>query len=300
MDENIPTPQNLTERETLLRDLVIRLSAFAGDPRVGNPQVLVGELPQSLPVEIPLPERSRVVGTLIRGPQYATSIVDVELPTEQVLKFYRERMQAAGWQEAEFLKGRHPGGFTSPGLPDAMTTFCRGSRGPGLTVNAYARGNTSTDLRLNIDLSGQLCAQQARMGKMIGRGTTMHQMIPQLDPPPGGRQLPSGAGGGIDSFHMNASLEFNVPIDLAKLAAHYTAQLEHAEWTRDEGGQSGPIVWNTWSFRDEDNEPCRGFFFILRMPGQKEQYTLHVQVNWSTDGEQSSGWSSHTPLTRLT
>ena len=74
MDENIPTPQNSTERETLLRDLVIRLSAFAGDPRVGNPQLLVGELPQSLPVEIPLPERSRVVGTLIRGPQYATSI----------------------------------------------------------------------------------------------------------------------------------------------------------------------------------------------------------------------------------
>jgi hypothetical protein len=43
-----------------------------------------------------------------------------------------------------------------------------------------------------------------------------------------------------------------------------------------------------------------GDFFILRMPGQKEQYTLHVQVNWGTGGEQSSGWFSHGPLTRLT
>src|SRR5260221_13051833 len=102
MDENIPTPQNFTERETLLRDLVIRLSTFAGDPGVGNPQVLVGELPQSMPVEIPLPERSRVVGTLIPGPQYATSIVDVELQTQQGLKFYRDRMQAERCQHSEF------------------------------------------------------------------------------------------------------------------------------------------------------------------------------------------------------
>ena len=300
MDENIPTPQNLTEREMMLRDLAIRLSTFAGDPRVGNPQVLIGELPQRLPVEIPLPEGSRVVGTLIRGPQYATSVVDVELPTEQVLKFYRERLQAAGWQESEFLKDRHSGGFTSPGLPDTMTTFCRGSRGPGLTVNAYARGNTSTDLRLDIDLSGQSCVQQARMGKMMGRGMAMHQMLPRLDPLPGSRQLPSGGGGGVASFYMNASLELNTPIDLAKLAAHYAAQLERAGWTREEEGQSGPIVWNTWSFRNEENDPCRGFFFILRMPGQKEQYTLHVQVNWDTDGEQFSGWFSQAPLTRLT
>jgi hypothetical protein len=300
MDENISTSQNLTERETMLRDLAIRLSIFAGDPRVGNPHVLIGELPQHLPVEIPLPEGRRVVGTLIRGSQHATSVVDVDLPMEQVLKFYRERMQAAGWQELEFLRGRRPGGFTSPAMPDTMTTFCRGSRGPGLRVNAYARGNTSTDLRLDIDLPGQLCAQQARMGKMMGRGTAMHEMIPRLDPPPGGRQMPSGGGGGIDSFHMNASLELNAPIDLTKLAAHYAAQLERAGWTRDEVGQSGPIIWNTWSFRDEENEPCRGFFFILRMPGQKEQYMLYVQVNWGTDVEQSSGWFSYAPFTQLT
>ena len=300
MDENIPTPQNLTERETMLRDLAIRLSTFAGDPRVGNPQVLVGELPQNLLVEIPLPEGSRIIGTLIRGPQYATSVVDVELSAEQVLKFYRERMQAAGWQESEFMKDRRPGGFTSPGMPATIATFCRGSRGPGLTVNVHTTGNTSADLRLDIDLSGQSCVQQARMGKMIGRGMAMHEMIPRLDPPPEGRQMPMGGGGGVNSFSMNASLELNAPIDLAKLAAHYVAQLERAGWTRDEEGQSGPIAWNTWSFRDEDNELSRGFFFILRMPGQKEQYTLYVQVNWGTDGEQFSGWFTHTPLTRLT
>lgn len=300
MVENIPTPQNLPEREMMLRDLAIRLSTFAGDPRVGNPQVLIGELPQHLPIEIPLPAGSRVVGTLIRGPQHATSVVDVALPTEQVLKFYRERLQAAGWQESELLKARRPGGFSSPGLPDTMTTFCRGSRGPGLTVNAYARGKTSTDLRLDIDLSGQSCVQQARMGKLMGRGMGMHQMIPRLDPPAGGRQLPIGGGGGVASFHMNASLELNAPMDLAQLAAHYTAQLERAGWTRQEEGYNGPLVWNTWSFRDEENEPCRGFFFILRMPGQQEHYTLHVQVTWDTDGEQFSGWFSQAPLTRLT
>src|SRR5437879_1261354 len=163
MDENIPTPQNVTERETMLRELAVRLSTSTADPRVDNPQVLVGELPQNLPGEIPLPEGSRVVGSLIRGPQYATSVVDVELPPEQVLEFLRERLQAAGWQESEFSGGPRPGGFTVPGLPAAITTFCLGSRGPGLTVTAHTRENTGTDLRLDMDLSGQACAQQARM-----------------------------------------------------------------------------------------------------------------------------------------
>jgi hypothetical protein len=229
MDENMHS-QNLTERETMLRDLLIRLSTFAGDPRVGNPQVLVGELPQNLPVEIPLPERSHVVGTLIRGPQHASSVVDVDLPTEQVLKFYRERMQAAGWQESEYPKVPRSGGFTTsvPGTAP-MTTFCRGSRGPGLRVSAFTRGNTSTDLRLDLDLSGQSCAPQARISKMMGRGMAMHEMIPRLDPPAGGTQMSgSGGSGGIDSFHTNASLELTAPIALAELAAHYAAQLESA------------------------------------------------------------------------
>ena len=51
------------QNEELLRELALRLATFPGDPRVMNPQLFVGELPQHLPVEIPLPENSHVLGS---------------------------------------------------------------------------------------------------------------------------------------------------------------------------------------------------------------------------------------------
>lgn len=288
-------------REAMLQELVIRLSTFPGDQRVSNPHVLLGQLPKELPPDIPLPEGSRVLGTLIRGPEYATSVLDVDLPTEQVLDFYRERMQAAGWQESELPKGLRPGGFTHTGFRlDTRATFCRSSRGPALAVIAQPRGDASTDLRLVIDLSGKSCSQQARISKMMGRTMGMQEMIPRLDPPPGGKQVPNGGGGGMDGFQMDATLYLDAPMDLARLAAHYATQLERAGWTRDTEEQSGPIALNTWTFRDEDNQPGQGFFFVLRMPGQKQQYMLHVRVDSGTGGEQFGGWFSSAPLTRLT
>ncbi len=128
----------------------------------------------------------------------------------------------------------------------------------------------------------------------------MEEMIPRLDPPPGGKQMLSQGGGGLNGYHMNATLELDAPMDLAKLAAHYATQLERAGWTRDTEEQSGPIALNTWTFRDEDNQPGQGFFFVLRMPSQKQHYMLHVRVDSGTGGEQFGGWFSSAPLTRLT
>jgi hypothetical protein len=283
----------------MLRELVIRLSTFPGDPRMSNPHVLFGQLPKELPPDIPLPEGSRVLGTLIRGLEDATCVIDVDLPPGQVLDFYRKHMQAAGWQESEFPAQFRQGGFTHTGLElDKRATFCHGSRGPSLVVSAYTRGDMGTDLRLEVDLSDRTCVQQARMHRMTRGG--IENIIPRLDPPPGVKQvMGGGGGGGIDSFYSNATLEASTPRDLAELAAHYATQLERAGWTRVEEGQSGPIAWNTWTFQDEDKEAGRGFFFILRMPGQREQYMLHVQVNWGTDRQSPGGWFSYAPLTRL-
>ena len=64
--------------------------------------------------------------------------------------------------------------------------------------------------------------------------------------------------------------------------------------------RNGPIAWSAWTFQDEDKEARRGFFFILRMPGQREQYVLYVQVSLGTERQTPGGWFSSSPLTRLT
>ena len=66
MNENSPNP-NLNETDLL--ELALRLATFPGDPRTQNAQLLRGQIPDQLPVDIPFPEGSRVLGSLIRNPE---------------------------------------------------------------------------------------------------------------------------------------------------------------------------------------------------------------------------------------
>ena len=306
MDEKISnTPQDsgTNESEAILRDLVVRLATFPGDPRVSNPQLLVGQIPEGLSAEIPFPADNRVLGTLIRGPQDSTIVVDADLPPAQVLDFYRERMKAAGWQELEMPGGMHRGGFMHSSITnalDARFTFCRGSRGPSLTVIAYPRAadETKTDLRLELDATGQQCTQQAKMRRM--HRPIMHELIPPLIPPAGARQQGGGGGSGGDSVYSSATLSLDNDMNIVELASHYNTQLESGGWVRSDAGNSGPFAWSTWTLHDEDNEPWYGSFIIMRMPVQQLQYTLYIQAYMETGMSPSGGWfSSSAPMTRL-
>src|SRR5581483_9903086 len=62
------TNASQTEDAAALRELAVRLlrARFPGDPEAaGEMQLLVGEVPGGLPVELPLPPGSRVVGSFV-------------------------------------------------------------------------------------------------------------------------------------------------------------------------------------------------------------------------------------------
>jgi hypothetical protein len=77
-------------REDLLRELALRLSTYPGDPRNDDPQLLVGQLPDNLAIPVPMPENSRLIGTLIRGPENIDVILDSALSPAAVMSFYKE------------------------------------------------------------------------------------------------------------------------------------------------------------------------------------------------------------------
>jgi hypothetical protein len=91
MNENSPKP-NL--KETDLLELALRLATYPGDSRTQNAQLLPGQIPDQLPVDIPFPEGGRVLGSLIRNPESITMFLDTHLSPEQALTFYTQRMQA--------------------------------------------------------------------------------------------------------------------------------------------------------------------------------------------------------------
>jgi hypothetical protein len=290
MSENTPGVNNTAEfeeREARLHELALRLATYPGDPRGKDPQLLVGQLPANSPVTIPFPEQSNLLGTLVRGPEHATIVLDAPFPPGGVLDFYREQLTAAGWEELP-QPGPFQGGFTHTSRDQASyATFCHGKRGPALMI-AVLKKDTNADVRLELDLSGQACAQ--RRYRHIDRD--LYATLPRLLPPPGAQQLSSGGSSGDHEVSTQATLKLDTEMEIAQLSTHYTAQLEQAGWRHLEEGQNGPIAWHTWQFHDQDNELWRGTFFVLKQPTPQPTYRLYLEAIWDGDSQSTGGgWS---------
>jgi hypothetical protein len=280
--------------EVLLQELVLRLLAHPADPRTQNPRLLIGQLPDTLPFDLPLPTGSRVLGSLQRSAEHAEVIVDVPLAQEETLAFYRAQMQASGWLEEEFPPGVRAGGFVSTGFPGigSMLHLHQGVRGPSLRLHAVPGLAGQTEVRLHIDLSGRDSpAHRSRMRRQQMMG---HNLLPPLPAPAGARQTGGGGGGGSDSYYSSATLETDA--DLPTLTTHYAGQLEKAGWSQIDAGQSGPLAWHAWTFQDEDGEPWRGLFFILKIPGAERQYALYIRVDWANKSSEMRGGFSWAPM----
>ena len=295
MNEN--TSNTSSEREAMLKELLVRMTTHWYDPRKpGRTQILLGQIP-SLPVEFPLPEGSSVLGTLIRSPDSAEVILDMPLSAEQVIAFYKERLGADGWVEPDVFRGHRRSGFTHAGFPGETNsiTLCKGADTPGFNIQAFSGRGSLTDVR--IDIAGgeySPCFQQRgpKSRRMERHG--FHDLIPALAPPEGARQTGGGGSSGQDTVSSHAMLETDV--ELAALIPHYAKQIEAAGWIKQDEGQSGTFAWNAWKFQDEDNEPWRGTFFILKSPGRQREYSLYVEAKWDQEEKPSGGWFSYSSL----
>ena len=295
MNEN--TSNISSEREAMLEDLLVRVTTHWYDPRKqGRTQVLLGQIP-SLPVNFPLPDGSRVLGTLIHGPESAEIILDMPLSAEQVIAFYKERLGADGWVDPDTFRGHRQSGFTHAGIPAQMNniTLCKGTDTPGFNIQAFAGRGPLTDVRIDI-AGGEFspCGQQRGPKSRHMERHGFYDLIPVLAPPEGAKQTGGGGSGGQDNASSRAMLETDV--ELAALIPHYAKQLEAAGWIKQDEGQSGPFAWNAWKFQDEDNEPWRGTFFILKSPGRQREYSLYAEVKWDQEEKPSGGWFSYSSL----
>lgn len=132
-----------------------------------KPELLVGQLPADLPFALPLPEGSRLLGTLVN--EYPLVVVESELAPDAVIAWYEERLFASGWREVPPLAHR-PYGFvtaeevayaTQPTpvemsrsqVPNSIPRgeiFQLGEQGPRLEVQTFADPTGRTIVRLSI------------------------------------------------------------------------------------------------------------------------------------------------------
>jgi hypothetical protein len=266
-----PTPvRDTAALQVLLQRLVGYSYPGAPGPEA---QIYVGRLPDKMPVDLPLPDGSRVIGSIVRGEESLQIVLDAPQPPDRVLDFYRQRLSAAGWSTPD-QSGGPSGGFVPSGIPNGIT-FCQSRQGPALFVSASAEPNQPTDVRLTLNTSktqGSPCSQQP------SGGPATSQVIPRLLAPAGARQTEGGSGGSSTGSSYN-SATLVTDQSAVELAAFYGDQLTQAGWTKQESGQSGPVAWSTWMARDKEGTTWKGLFFALDLPGTGPRHFVYVRVD---------------------
>jgi len=289
MDENPSAGHPLAhEQEELLRELVIRLTSYPGDPTLRNPQVLVGKLPENLPVTLPIPEKSHVLGTLMPSPQSLQVVLDVPLSEQEVFDFYETQLRAAGWQPPE------PDGFSRGGFVQRpFSAYYQHPSGADLTLLASCGKHGPTDVRLRLDWSEQARARLLQRRREHGPG--LYEIFPPLRPPAEAHIMSSGGGSSsLDHCDTSAVIELDQAMNPADLATHYATQLECAGWTRIGAWHGEQAAWNVWSVRDKDNEPWLAACFVLKLAGEKLRYHLFLLADWQSKSGSSDPSSGRT------
>ncbi len=283
------------------RDLVLALLANRrGGPHDPEPELLVGKVPDGLPFAPPLPEGSRLLGTLVMGGDL-TIALECAMAHETVLAWYEERLLAAGWKEMP-PRVRPHGGFVQAKTPRSemprlpVTAFVLGEDGPVLTLGTLAGSGGRTIVHLNVSLAGATL-ERMRHGWMGGRGAW--EAMPELLPPPESQHWPDGAMGGNERVHTHGRLQ--TTLDLGTAAARYGEQLEQQGWQRRDEGTTGPVAWSQWSFTGGDGEPGRGLLIIVQRADGPGQYWIHLVAELAgkrapanQNGEpRLLGWQAH-------
>jgi len=252
-------------------------------PPSQEPQLLVQQLPPDLPIEIPLPEGSRVLGSLIYG---TISIVfDSTLLPAQVQDFYREHLRAAGWSIPAAPSG-HVDFRTPPPAVEPLLLFCQSSRNRALQVMISEGSGARTQVHLELDFDppeySPCRPKPDHVMAMRGRCRRIEEILPPLWPPPNAQQVDRGGAlyGGRDgeAHRYYQSIRLWTDDDLTMVAAHYMGQLEQAGWVRQSTEQHGPLIRSSWTRRDPSCQNWQGIFFVLTEAASPRQYFLHLDV----------------------
>ncbi|MGO8950486.1 MAG: hypothetical protein ACLQUY_23070 [Ktedonobacterales bacterium] len=266
-----------------LTALAISLLASPIDPNSPQPHLFPSTIPENIPLEIPVPPHTRVLGTLARSDSSFVITLESDLPLDEMISVHRAQLTALAWNEFEYMRQPPTGGFVqSDYRPSARLAFCHTPSHACLRPMLVQRENATTHVRLDLTLGeeGNPCARQDQPAP---RGfprypNTGRQMLPTLIAPLGAQLGGTSSHGDPEWMHTTSTV--TTPLDQEALAHHYVGQLTQAGWTQTDAGAGGPFVWSTWHLTSTGPEPTpwSALFFILKTPDKPDDYTLDLRA----------------------
>lgn len=258
--------------EAALREFIGRALTYHYPGGTGGTTVLVGGLPENLGFELPVPENSQVIGSIVRGTMEGGTeiILDVDLAPEDALTFYREQLLQAGWEE-QTQQAYGGGGFVSGSWPS--TTFCLGENEAVIFLSAYALPGLPTELRLNIQ-------QEAEYSPCLPQPEGMDEasgLIPVLESPLGSL-IQSGGGSSGDGMAETTAV-LKAELSPGTLARRYADQLVEAGWKPLAKHEEPELAWSFWSIADAEGQDWSGLLLIFKSPIVPEKVFASFRVD---------------------
>ena len=242
--------------EARLRELAERLMTHPHPEGGIATQLFVGELPDGLATELPLPPGAILIGSSLQRlggrPASMEAVLDMDGEPSAILDAYDAAAASLGWAPFTGFGPPH-GGFMSMGMGDGRM-LRRGSDGPMLITSAVAREGAPTDVRLRLDWESFRHMPEGPRGMPPGA-----ELLPALRPPSGVTMRGVGSSGGDGRWTSEATVQTDRSV--ADLDEHFSTQLVHAGWVRSAGGSDGAAAWSAWSLPAADS--WRGVLLVL-------------------------------------
>ena len=256
---------------------------LAANGQANGIQILPGALPSDLPLSLPQPSSSRLVGSVVRSFPAGESwgiVLDAPGSVSDLLSFYGTSLTGLGWTPPA-ATGPSPTGFqpssapsgpgaANPGggpgnLPAGLVTLCQSSSHQSLVAAVFpgANGTNNVQIQVGPDAPGP-CSPPPILPSM--------SLLPALSALGGVQVQPlaSAADPGRASSEAIASTNSAS----GDLATSYAQQLSTAGWTQTAAQDDGAMAWSTWAL------PAGGDwqgYLSARSAGQGQQ-VLYIEV----------------------
>jgi hypothetical protein len=284
--------------ESRLRALAERLleGPILRSDWTGSARLLVETLPPDLPLTLPIPPGSHVLGALVRpeathAPDddvtFAIVALDTPLDVDTAVAFYLEQFTALGLRAVGHVYGGGPSMPDNGGLPQQRvereevgqpTEFRLDADNVHVRLDADERdaGGARIQLGFSRDVSHRVEDEQSWHERTpIDFDSLGRDLFPLVEPPSGATQRRDGMTRSGDSGSTKTWLETD--FSLTALADHYGNQLRDAGWIRTVDQREEQIAWSRWRFVRQQRQ-MRGVFTISREPWTLRGYRLNLAL----------------------
>ncbi len=257
--------------EAELREFIGRALTYHYPGATGGTMVLVGGQPETLGFVLPVPEDSRVIGSIVRETMAGGTeiILDVDLAPEDAIGFYREQLLQAGWEEQ--TQQAYGGGFVSGSSPG--TTFCLNETEAVIFLSAYSPDGVPTELRLNIQQEAQYSSCSEQPGMMDEASGLIPSLVSPSD------SLIQSGGGSSGEGMAETSAVLRTELSTGALAEQYAAQLMEAGWKPLAQHAEPELAWSFWSVADAEGQDWSGLLLIFKSPIVPEKVFASFRVD---------------------